>query len=254
MGRLDDLAAKIEADRAAVAEIGGPINSSKGQAEHTIAAMIALGLEGSAARMRKAVGEVEEAESIRAALEGALTKAHFMVVSAIQGTMGPGAAGSGAVVPLTRIDADGAPKAGLDAVPPHLRQDPAPTGDDLAQPIDRRKSKSLFRESVAKADQVDDASKFVERTFESAWQKIHGEPSPAKAQENAVAMTQTGSGPVVTDTPAPQITLGGALMGTFVGAVVTAKAAKQTIEQTVQQFERFHNWVRKAEDRGQQKR
>lgn len=131
MGSLNDLAAKIEADRAAAAEVAGPINSSKGQAEHTITAMIGLGLEGSAARMRKVVDEVEEAESLRAALEGALTKAHFMVVSAIQGNMGPGAPGSGAVVPLTRIDADGAPKAGLDAIPRHLREDPAPTGEEL---------------------------------------------------------------------------------------------------------------------------
>ncbi|MEV3938744.1 hypothetical protein AB0K52_22575 [Glycomyces sp. NPDC049804] len=131
MGSLNDLAAKIEVDRAAAAEVAGPINSSKGQAEHTIAAMIGLGLEGSAARMRKVVDEIEEAESLRAALEGALTKAHFMVVSAIQGNMGPGAPGSGAVVPLTRIDADGAPKAGLDAVPRHLREDPVPTGEEL---------------------------------------------------------------------------------------------------------------------------
>ena len=35
-------------------------------------------------------------------------------------------------MPLKRTDPEtGAPKAGLDAVPPHLRQDPTPTGDEL---------------------------------------------------------------------------------------------------------------------------
>lgn len=38
MASLEELAAKIESDRIAVEAVGGPINSSKGQAEHTVAA------------------------------------------------------------------------------------------------------------------------------------------------------------------------------------------------------------------------
>jgi hypothetical protein len=47
----------------------------------------------------------------------------------------------------------------------------------------------------------------------------------------------------------PQAGAGGAIMATFVTTLVVTKATKQT----VRQFERFHNWVRKAEDRGEQK-
>lgn len=126
------MAAKIEADRSAVEAVAGPINSSKGQAEQTASLLGALGVEGASERMRGVVEKIEEAESIRAALQGGLVKAHFIVLSAIHGRMGPSAPGSGAVVPLTRVDPQtGAPKAGLDAIPRHLREDPAPTGEEL---------------------------------------------------------------------------------------------------------------------------
>jgi hypothetical protein len=132
MASLSDVAATIEATRASVEAVAGPINSSKGQAEHTAAAMAGLGVERATTQMRQTVDRIEEAESIRAALQGALVKAHHQVMSAIHGTIGPGAKGSGAIVPLTRIDSGtGAPKAGLDAVPPHLRYEPAPSGEEL---------------------------------------------------------------------------------------------------------------------------
>jgi hypothetical protein len=132
MAGLNDVAATIEATRASVEAVAGPINSSKGQAEHTAAAMAGLGVERATSQMRQTVDRIEEAESIRVALQGALVKAHFQVMSAIHGTMGPGAKGSGAIVPLKRIDPKtGAPKAGLDAIPPHLRYEPAPSGEEL---------------------------------------------------------------------------------------------------------------------------
>lgn len=132
MAGLQDIAAKIEADRAEVESLAGPINSSREHVERMSAAIGALGIEGSAAKLRASVDKLKEAESIRATLQGTLVKAHFQVMSAIHGTMGPGAPGSGMIVPLSRVDSQtGAPKAGLDAVPPHLRQDPTPSGDEL---------------------------------------------------------------------------------------------------------------------------
>ncbi|WP_030154929.1 hypothetical protein [Glycomyces sp. NRRL B-16210] len=132
MANLRELAAQIESDRAAVEAMSGLINSSKEQAEQTAGAIGDLGFERSAARARQVVEKIEEAESIRATLQGSLVKAHFQVMSAVHGRIGPGAPGSGAIVPLTRMDADtGAPKAGLDAVPPHVRQEPTPTGEEL---------------------------------------------------------------------------------------------------------------------------
>ncbi|WP_205325859.1 hypothetical protein [Glycomyces sp. YM15] len=88
------MAAKIESDRAAVEAVAGPINSSKGQAEHTARALGGLGVEVASERMRGVVEKIEEAESMRAALQGALVKAHFIVLSAIHGTLGPGARSS----------------------------------------------------------------------------------------------------------------------------------------------------------------
>jgi hypothetical protein len=132
VGSLNELAAKIEADRAASEELGGVFGASKDQVEQFVTAADGLGAEAAAARMRLVADKIEEAESIRAALQGSLVKAHFHVMSAIHGKMGRGAPGSGAIVPLTRVDPKtGAPKAGLDAVPPHMRQDPTPSGVEL---------------------------------------------------------------------------------------------------------------------------
>ncbi|MFC3493192.1 hypothetical protein [Glycomyces rhizosphaerae] len=96
MAGLYELSAKIEADRAAVEAVAGPINSSKGQAEHATVEIGGLGAEAASVRMRAVVDKIEEAESIRATLQGSLVKAHFIVLSAIHGTMGPRARASGA--------------------------------------------------------------------------------------------------------------------------------------------------------------
>ncbi|WP_030160886.1 hypothetical protein [Glycomyces sp. NRRL B-16210] len=243
MANLLELAAQIEADRARFAALAGPINSAKGQAEIVAGAIERLGLVRSAGHARRAVGQVEEAQSILAALDGTLVKAHWAVMSAVHGRIGPGAKGSGAIVPLTQFDErTGAPKAGLDAVPPHLREAPKPTGDDLLEPPRRRKGKALFQEAVGKADQVEDATKTFGQQFDSAWEAFFGEPSPAKAQQNAVSETQSSRGPVSTEMPAPKVSGGGAVMATFVASVVVAKA----IQPIVRQFERKH--LRDKED------
>jgi hypothetical protein len=243
------LAAKIEADKVAVEAVAGPINSSKGQAEHTAAALGGLGVEVASERMRGVVDKIEEAESMRAALQGALVKAQFIVVSAIHGKMGPSAPGSGAVVPLTRVDPQtGAPKAGLDAVPPHLRQDPTPESADLLEPARRRKGASIFNEAVGKGDQIEDATKTFDKNFDLAWEAFYDEPSPAKAQQNSVSETQSSHGQVFTEVPAPKVGGGGAVMAAFVTSVVMAKA----VQPIVRQFDRSHSGQRKAEDHGRQ--
>ena len=207
MAGLLEVAAKIAADKDRTLELAARLAEAKDQAEGTAGELAKVGTERSAAHMQRAATAIEEALSLRAALDGGLQKAHWQVMSAVHGRMGPGAKGSGAIVPLGKAeDADGAPRGGLDAIPPHLRHGSNPSGEELLQPVDRRKAKNLFTESVSKGDQIDDASKFIEKNFESAWQAIHSEPSPGKAQENAVAMTHTSTGPVVTDVPAPQVT------------------------------------------------
>ncbi len=133
MAGLLELAATISAGKERVGEVAAQIAASKERAEQTADALVQLGIERSASNAQRAVEALGEAESLRAALQGGLEKAHWQVMSAVHGNMGPGAPGSGAIVPLTRVDGDtGAPKAGLDAVPPHLRHDhPTPTGEEL---------------------------------------------------------------------------------------------------------------------------
>ncbi|MQM28385.1 hypothetical protein [Glycomyces albidus] len=253
MGNVRDLAAMIEADRAEVAGLSGPIDSSKGQAEATAGAVAQLGIEGRAAQLRQAVDRIEEAQAIRAAIEGVLVKAHWQAMSAVHGTMGPGAAkGSGPGGSFIAADGtvttrDGRPAAGhLDAVPPHLRQDPTPTGIDLLEPPRRKKGSTLFREAVGKGDQVEDATKALDKNFDTAWDAIFGEPSPAKAQQNAVSETLSSREPVLTEMPAPKVGGGGAVMASFVASLVVTK----TLQPIVRQFERISSRFRKAENRG----
>lgn len=138
MANLLELAAQIEADRARFAALAGPINSARGQAEIVAGAIERLGLPRSAGHARRAVGQVEEAQSILAALDGTLVKAHWAVMSAVHGNIGPGARGSGPGGAIVKDDGTIITKDGqsvlahLDAVPRHLREDPKPTGEELA--------------------------------------------------------------------------------------------------------------------------
>jgi hypothetical protein len=131
-----ELAEKIAAVKEEVDELAGRFASSKGQAEQLAAALGAIGADAAAQRFQAIAEKCEESESGRATLGGGLEKARWQVMSAVHGTLGPGKYGSGPggrVVPQTQAGgADGGPKpGGLDAIPPHLRQDPTPTGEEL---------------------------------------------------------------------------------------------------------------------------
>jgi hypothetical protein len=136
MANAVELAEKIAAVKETVTELSGRFASSKGQAESLVAQLSAVGIEGAAQRFQGVVEACEESESGRATLEGGLEKARWQVLSAVHGNMGPGAYGSGPggkVVPQTQAGgSDGGPApGGLDAIPPHLRQAPTPTGEEL---------------------------------------------------------------------------------------------------------------------------
>lgn len=133
MASLVEVAAKIAADKEQVSQLGAILAAAKDQAEQTAGSLSAVGVERSATQMQQAAAVIEEAESLRAALEGGLQKAHWQVMSAAHGRIGPGAPGSGAIVPLVRKEGqDGGLAGGLDAVPPHVRHGANPSGDELA--------------------------------------------------------------------------------------------------------------------------
>jgi hypothetical protein len=127
-----ELAEQIAADKEAVAELAAMVAAGKDKAENIATALGTLGFEGRAAKMQQVAQVFEEAERIRVFCEGGLEKARWQVMSAVHGTMGPGAPGSGAIVPLVRAEGpDGALAGGLDAVPPHVRHGASPSGDEL---------------------------------------------------------------------------------------------------------------------------
>ena len=130
-----EVAEKIAADKEAAAGMAAMFAAAKQQAEETVAALAALGVEGRAARMQKVVDALEEAESGRVILEGSLEKARWQVMSAVHGKMGPGARGSGpggAIVPLKAVGGpDGVPPQRTpDILPPHERRGD-PSGEEL---------------------------------------------------------------------------------------------------------------------------
>jgi hypothetical protein len=96
-----------------------------------------LGIERVASALDQANDVLEEAESGRVVLQGGLEKARWQVMSAVHGNLEPGARGSGPGGSFIAADgkvitADGSSAIPhLDAIPPHLRQDPSPTGEEL---------------------------------------------------------------------------------------------------------------------------
>jgi hypothetical protein len=132
-----ELADKIEADKQSVEDLAGPMAGLKDEIEGLAAQARALGVEQVAGVLDQAKGVLEEAESGRVVLQGGLEKARWQVMSAVHGNLGPGAMGSGPGGSFIAADgkvitADGGSAIPhLDAIPPHLRQDPSPTGEEL---------------------------------------------------------------------------------------------------------------------------
>jgi hypothetical protein len=132
-----ELADKIEADKQLVEDLTGPMAGLKDEIEGLAAQARALGVERAASALEQAKGVLEEAESGRVVLQGGLEKARWQVMSAVHGNLGPGARGSGPGGSFIAADgkvitADGGSAIPhLDAIPPHLRQGPTPTGEEL---------------------------------------------------------------------------------------------------------------------------
>jgi hypothetical protein len=211
---LSDVAASIEATRASVEAVGGPINSSKGQAEHTVAAMAGLGVEGVSARMRQAIDRIEEAESIRAALEGALVKAQFQVMSAIHGTMGPGARGSTSSV-FGNDDGTTSWHGTIDGIKTEIRYGeprqpaPDPSGQNLLDEARPRKRFSAFSQTAVKEDATDAAKPFGQLFdhAQSIYQKEASPPTgPTSTGEGFIAEVRHDTA-VFQAIPAPQATM-----------------------------------------------
>ncbi|MEU6860355.1 hypothetical protein AB0B28_15975 [Glycomyces sp. NPDC046736] len=131
MSSASEAAGAIDGLRQHASELAGKVNSSKGQAEAMAGALEGIGAEDKSRQVSEVANKLEAAEASRAGFEGTLAKAHFVMLSVMHGNMGPAVPGSGVIVPHTSVDADGAPTVGLDAIPPQLRQDAKPSGEEL---------------------------------------------------------------------------------------------------------------------------
>ncbi|THV30207.1 hypothetical protein [Glycomyces paridis] len=227
----------IESTRVSVAEVAGPINSSKGQAEHTMAAAAKLGADEASARMKATIDRIEEAESIRATLEGALVKAHWTVLSAIHGTIGPGARGkTSSLVPNSdgttswHGTVDGIKTEIVYGTPKDDEKDPS--GQELTESTRPRRRFSAFRQIAVRED-ASDADQTVSQLLDHANTIYRTEnkpaPAPATATSGYAAVIQHESG-TVQPIPAPQSTADQLASAAIVIAVVGAKAVKGTVD------------------------
>jgi len=240
MAGLLEVAAKIAADKEQVTQLAAMLAAAKDQAEQTAGTLSGLGVDRAAAQTQHAATVIEEAESLRAALEGGLQKAHWQVMSAAHGRMGPGAKGSGAIVPLGKAeDADGAPRGGLDAVPPHLRHGSNPSGEELSgiepsigpfqkehegasDDAGKSKSKRLGRKFVQNAGDLADSAK---QSASNSTFEIEDDFDPWGSQAQATVEVPTGQPPVyVSRIEADDIKVGDVLSTTIVVAAFAIEA------------------------------
>jgi hypothetical protein len=188
---LKDLAATIEATRASVEAVAGPINSSRGQAEHTVAALGELGVEGVSTRLRQTMDRIDEAESIRASLQGALVKANFQVMSAIHGTMGPGARGSTSSV-IDNKDGTTSWHGTVDGVKTEIvyghrpELGPRPSGEELLEPRRPKNQAAAFLQTMVREDATDPA-KSVGNAMDPLGALFNREAPPAPASSSTTA-------------------------------------------------------------------
>jgi hypothetical protein len=238
MASLMELAANIEANRAAIAELGGPINSSIGQAESSEAAMRGVGAEGAADRMHQAGEVVEEAQALRAGIEGALAKAHWLVMSAIHGTMGPGARGSTSSV-IGNEDGttswhgtvDGIKTEIVYGTPKEDKRDPS--GQELLDEAQPRSRYGRATQTMVK-DDVSDPAKFTGQTIENLSKAIRDDqaerPSSSSTESsretNWIAEIVQPATSEVRAVPTPTVGLGNMFELAAVGAVVLMKTGQ----------------------------
>ncbi|GAA1662808.1 hypothetical protein GCM10009830_05130 [Glycomyces endophyticus] len=212
MAGLLEVAAKIAADKEQVAQLAALLAAMKDQAEQTAGAIAAVGVEQRAADMRRAAEAVEEAEALRLALEGGLEKARWQAMSAVHGKMGPGARGSGPggafiAADGTVITSDGGSAIGhLDAVPPHVRQDPTPSGQELTGVDPTLSPFQKEHEGASDDTKMGKLSRFGRKAVRNTGDLVEASKNIIDARANTIERDYDPWGPTahtITETPTP---------------------------------------------------
>ncbi|WP_460496651.1 hypothetical protein [Glycomyces tarimensis] len=161
------------------AELSGPITKDQADTEQIAASLGGRGF-GKRAKSFKDVSErLEDAESIRQALEGTLVKAHWQLMSAVHGKMGPGSREHASFVQRNpdgsitwRGRRDGF-KVEITSVPPELEHEP--TGMELLEDREEEPGKlNSFRAATRHAARaVSDIKDAGKTTAQMHWNATH---------------------------------------------------------------------------------
>lgn len=179
MSSFPELVNKIAADKEQAAQLSGPIAKSQQDTGHVASSLGGVGFEERAALFTESTELLEQSESIRQVLEGTLEKAHWQLMSAVHGKMGPG---SREHASFTQQNPDGSTvwrgwrdgsKVEITTLPPG--QEHEPTGMELLEDREKRPGKlSSFRAAARDASRmvsdIKDAGKTAAQTH---WNATH---------------------------------------------------------------------------------
>jgi hypothetical protein len=231
-----ELVNQVAANKEQAAELAGPITKDQAEAEHIASSLGGVGFEKRAELFKEAGERLEQAESLRQSLEGTLEKAHWQLMSAIHGKMGPG---SREHASFTQRNPDGSTvwrgrrggfKVEITTLPPDVEHEP--TGVELLsdgeeQPGRLRSFRTATRDAMRAVSDIKDAGKATAQTH---WNATH--TSNAKP---AQLVPEVGHGPqpnaeAFREVPGQGVNAGDVIGNSLVWAVgaaaVVAKLAK----------------------------
>ena len=185
MSSFPELVNKIAADKEQAARLSGLITKSQTETEQIASSLGGVGFEERSKLFKGAGERLEQAESLRQTFEGTLAKAHWQLMSAIHGKMGPG---SREHASFTQQNPDGSTvwrgwrdgsKVEITTLPPGREHEP--TGMELLSEAEEEpSSRGRFRQATArltrKADDLQSTGKNIAKTHTEAIQAIKPKP------------------------------------------------------------------------------
>jgi hypothetical protein len=238
MENAQDIAAQIAAVREQFERLAGPIESSKGQAEAFADALAQLGVQERSSQAKAIAEKVEEHQALRAAIAGGLAKAHWLMLSVINGTMGPGASGPTSSV-IDNEDGTTSWHGKIDGIKTEIvyghqpEVEPGPNGQELVDEAQPRSRFGRATQTMVK-DDASDPAKFTGQTIENLSKAIRADqadrPSSSSTESshetNWIAEIVQPPTAEVRAVPGPTVGLGNIFELSAVGAVVLMKTGQ----------------------------
>lgn len=236
MENARDIAAQIAAVRERFEQLAGPMESSKGQAEAFSDALAQLGLEERAKNAKAVAERVEQHQALRAAIAGGLAKAHWLMLSVINGTMGPGASGPTSSV-IDNKDGTTSWYGTIDGIKTEIvyghepEIDPGPNGEQLLEPRRPKNRHGAMIRTAVKEDATDPAKSITQSLADMTRPlRDHSTPPSTTAStmttENGYTFEVQQPIPESRAVPIPQLTAGNIAELAMVATVITMKGGE----------------------------